>query len=594
MPRILKYPRSLMKFPEMNADTRYLRLKYILRRNKSAGHFELCVENSSRSTSVLSDAADGGACTDLRSPASAVSRLATFQTGDSADHHRSEKSAGSFGYGGRGDKVWLDSSGDKTGEEKQSSSSRDSGQGASEDSALSRTSGNDDSASSDRTPTNGSRGHTIYGRGDYSNKRAPISGFERPPLLKTFQSSGASRNSPPRDGTGGDAGTFPSQKGRRELINDNGTYSPKTDSMRVGGYTSAKSPYQSMTSLKQIGGTIANSPTKSPSSINKSPSLRPPGSPVFPDKTRSSELYQKRASKSNQPPGLDDTILKRLVINGRKGGNYDGGRAEDDGYCSNAPSGDSVKDTDMEGSFVNSSEIPDPPPPYSACTGRDARLCSEPPLSPYTKMSSLPPFTYPIQETSTAQTSLPPAYTGRQGGQNTIPKLLGMSHSNINTTAPSATNNINRSVPSINTMNRGNSGSSSNNFAQSKSPLFIGNTVNRNSPLGLSGKNNLSSSPYNPSSPRPPFTGGVYAPSTTAATTTPSLSSLNKEYGRLRNLNPSDSSLETALSCVPGHHELMNDSLETQEDSNTTTTSGSYAVDEEDLAVDLPPANVFV
>ncbi|KAK0044421.1 protocadherin-9, partial [Biomphalaria pfeifferi] len=40
--------------------------------------------------------------------------------------------------------------------------------------------------------------------------------------------------------------------------------------------------------------------------------------------------------------------------------------------------------------------------------------------------------------------------------------------------------------------------------------------------------------------------------------------------------------------------DILNESLEGPEDSNTTTTSGSYTIDHEELTVDLPPTDVFV
>ena len=276
------------------------------------------------------------------------------------------------------------------------------------------------------------------------------------------------------------------------------------------------SPYHSMTSLKHVTGS-PTSPAPNEHSV-----YRGAGSPGMPDKLRTSELYQKRAAKSDKPTGLDDTILKRLVINGRKL-TRDSARPDDDGYCSNAPSGESVRDT----------EFPYPPPPSSTSSPRDVRLCSEPPVSPYTKMSSLPPFTY--QEVSATPCPYPDA-------DNTVPKHM-------------------RAMPQ---------------------PLAAGS-----SPVGPRSNWSQTSSRSSPANHR---VGTAFSPYTTPSSQAPG----TREPGRLASLNPSESSVTLEHRNLPGHNDVMNDSLETQGDSHNTTTSGSYVIDEGQMSVAPIPANVYV
>ncbi|GFR86392.1 hypothetical protein ElyMa_002466700 [Elysia marginata] len=375
--------------------------------------------------------------------------------------------------------------------------------------------------------------------GENTAKRTKISGFEKPPVLKTFQSGGAARNLTQRDDASGHVMT------------------------ELGGITRPGNVYSSMTSLKQAAGRPASPAT----------SERTTGSPGFPDKLRTSELYQKRAAKSDKPTGLDDTILKRLVINGRKMTS-----AEDDGYCSNAPSGDSNRDLDTDGPVISpagkTGEFPYPPPPSSTSSPRDMRLCSEPPVSPYTKMSSVPPFTY--QEISTAPRPPPsPSLSTDPYSSNSssMPKYLTSGQPFFSSGA---------SQPSRNAASTFGGGS----VWQQRPPLLAG----RSSPSSAKAGPVVNSLPGRRSSPksgranspwRPPYSSGI--PTTTATTRSPSpFSSTTKA---------NDTTMEMMLRQLPGHRDIFNDSLEMAEDCNTTTTSGSYAVDEEDLSVDLSPAN---
>ena len=375
-------------------------------------------------------------------------------------------------------------------------------------------------------------GSVTSAKGEYASKRGVISGFEQPPFLKTFQCSGAARTSVQRDGA-----TLPLRKPRSE-------FNPKTGEHKLKDDEGAEitNPYSSMTSLKQAG-----SRPESPVSTR-----RPTGSPGLPEKLRTSELYQKRAAKSNKPTGLDDTILKRLVINGRKV------TSEDDGYCSSAPGGESGRAAGLEGAFrpaaVRNDQFPYPPPPSSTSSFKDMRLCSEPPVSPYTKMSSLPPFTY--QEISTApRQSLSSSYTDPPNGHEAVPNHAGSMHSL--TTATKGQTPI-ASSPLLKGGGR-----------QQTLPMLAG----RNSPVILNNSSKAAAS-----------AGALWR----ASFSTNSTSSTPSPYFP----STKDTALEMAHSHAGGNREILNDSLESRDDSNTTTTSGSYAFDEDELFVELPPANV--
>ncbi|RUS92056.1 hypothetical protein EGW08_000269, partial [Elysia chlorotica] len=272
------------------------------------------------------------------------------------------------------------------------------------------------------------------------SKRSAISGFEEPPILKTFRPGGPTKGHVSREGA--------------------------------------------TLSLRKVRSEVSQAASR-------------PGSPL------PAKPGQKGAST-----GLDDTLLKRLVISGRRL------TTEDDGYCSSAPDADSVREP---GHKDPREQLLYPPPPSLTSSFRDTRLCSEPPVSPYTKMSSLPPFTYQ--------------------DKSSIPRALASPY-------PSSSN----SGPNAVTLEASGRGSS---------------------PVAQSGWQKLTGSPGD-------RTGPLWRAPRSANTTTSS--STPSPY--------TDIHMETGP-----NRELLNDSLESREGSHTTTTSGSYAFDDEELFVDLASAD---
>ncbi|XP_059170363.1 protocadherin-11 X-linked-like [Physella acuta] len=177
----------------------------------------------------------------------------------------------------------------------------------------------------------------------------------------------------------------------------------------------------------------------------------------------------------------------------------------------------------------------------SSAKSRDARLCSEPPTTNGNRGITSPSYNTPVQET----------------GLTPSPSPVSPSMLYINNTKPLMPGSADRYS------------SNHSQFKYPPSPSFLQTT-----PSISINSFKQTSCPQLYKNPNDPH----------SQSTLPSAN-------RSRSFNVH----ETTFGVVsPSLQDMLNESLEPQDDGNTTTTSGSYTIDHDDVNMDLPQTDVFV
>ncbi|XP_012946811.1 protocadherin-9 [Aplysia californica] len=517
---------------------------------------------SNRTSSVISDE-DGAP--DVSRDRTAT-RLATFQS------KLPPLQASGYSNGEQKEKVWRSALKDKMADEILSSSSRetsgaDSGRGPSEDGSQSRSSVTDDSGCLVSPSHSILRVHTPKHQGNTSTFTSPTSatgGYERPPFLMTFQTNSPEHTpsgGPGTDGNGTSGGFYtgprkeypyppPPSAGTLPSSRFNNT-NPKEVSLGGGGREKMRQDEKVATVHRircspspELGRRNQQETSMKQVYSEEDPYSRGKGRPATSSKnsTPSRDVGGKKLGGDMSSPG------KMGVV--KSGGRGRGGN-------SSYPNGVVVAEREK---FVH-------PPQFA----REVRLCSEPPISRNENGEVSTALYNPIGVQETGPQSAPPSIFAPRSN-TTKPMFVGSGVGAKHHRLANQMNNPRNVNPNPNHVGGGLIGSSSLHPNSNPTPAY---------------KQSMSSCPQlfkDPTSPSFSYPTDPYAEQRAAAVA--AAASRSKSFTDHAPLSLSVTSRSV--------HDFLNDSLDTQDDGNTTTTSGSYTIDHEDFSMELPQTDVFV